>query len=260
MSVRPMAVAGLFYSGEKAQLEYMLDNFFQQAQQAIIPELKALVVPHAGYIYSGSIAATAYKSIATRRLPVQRVLLLGPAHRVAFNGVADSGYRQLDSPLGSIPCDIKEINRLHKAGLVQVNEPAHRKEHSLEVQFPFLKRVFNKQVTVLPLLAGSQSEALLLEILQITWQPEDLIIVSSDLSHFLSYEEAMDKDKHTSELICQLSAELDGYQACGAHPLNALMIFAKRKGWKVKCLDLRNSGDTAGDKQRVVGYGAYAFF
>lgn len=260
MSSRPTAVAGLFYPEQPEVLQQMLEQLDEDAYKDNIKELKALVVPHAGYIYSGPIAASAYKTVKSREQPIERIILLGPAHRVAFNGVADSGFESLNTPFGALTVDVEDVNRLVNMKLLKINESAHREEHSLEVQFPFISKYIGHDIPVLSLVSGMQSEPVLLRILQSIWSPGDLIIVSSDLSHFLNYEKALKKDRQTSELICNLKANLDGYQACGCHPLNALMVFAKTKGWQAKCLDLRNSGDTAGDKKRVVGYGAYAFY
>jgi hypothetical protein len=260
MHSRPAAVAGLFYPNEKERLQQTIANYMRQAQRYSFEELKALVVPHAGYIYSGAIAATAYQALATRKEPIRRIILLGPAHRLAFNGVVESGHTAYRTPIGELKCDQVVLKQLQDCSLVHVNEIAHRDEHSLEVQLPFISTLFDDSVTLVPLLAGMDSEDVLLRILETVWHKNDLIIVSSDLSHYLVYEEAKRKDQATTLLIEQLQPCLNGYQACGCHPLNALIQFAKNKGWRAKCLDLRNSGDTAGNQQRVVGYGSYVFY
>jgi hypothetical protein len=260
MSSRQPAVAGLFYPAQPERLAAEVDAYIETAKIPELPDVKALVAPHAGYIYSGGVAGAAYSTLRFRQHTVKRVILIGPAHRLAFRGLAHSGDDAFVTPLGEVQIDRETIEQLEQQCKVLRLPEAHRQEHSLEVQLPFLLRSIQQPFILLPLVAGDVTGDRVAQLLQLVWCPEDLILVSSDLSHYLSYEEATHKDKATSQKIIQLQGELNGYQACGCRALNGLIEFAKRQQWQAKCLDLRNSGDTAGDKSRVVGYGAYAFY
>lgn len=257
---RPPAVAGLFYPSDADVLAQTVKLFLDQSMPVKVPDVKALVVPHAGYIYSGPIAATAYQALSCRQQTIRRVILLGPAHRVGFKGIADCESSSFLSPLGDIRVDRVAMDDLKSAHLIRPFAVAHEEEHSLEVQLPFLQQSIDKEFELIPLLVGDETIEHITNLLHQLWLPTDLIIVSTDLSHYLPYEQAQKKDSATANLICQLDSHLAGHQACGHTPLNGLMRFAAQQSWQVECLDQRNSGDTAGDKQRVVGYGAFVLY
>lgn len=261
MTVRPPAVAGTFYPGSAAVLRGTVDRLLgaaaSPAEGAPVP--KALIVPHAGYVYSGPIAASAYARLRPYAGIIRRVVLLGPAHRVPFRGLALPGVAQFATPLGTV--DIDRAAAAAALGLPQVQESslAHAEEHSLEVQLPLLQSVLD-EFTLVPLVVGDATGAMVAEVLDLLWGgPETLIVVSSDLSHYHPYRDAQAIDRATAETILDLAAPIDHEQACGATPINGLLLSARRRGLKPDLLDLRNSGDTAGDRGRVVGYAAFAF-
>lgn len=260
ISVRPPAVAGMFYPGDGPGLRQMLAACFQAArvvEPAFHP--KALVVPHAGYIYSGPVAASAYRLLEPWRRVIRRVVLLGPVHRVWVAGLALPGVAAFDTPLGRVPLDQVAIDAISDLPELEVSPLAHAQEHSLEVHLPFLQRVLD-DFSLVPLAVGGAAPEAVARVLDRLWGgDETLIVVSSDLSHFLSYDQAARKDAATAQAILGLDPHLDGEQACGAHPVNGLLLAARRRGLTPHLLDLRNSGDTAGDHSRVVGYGAFAF-
>jgi len=259
MSVRPPAVAGMFYPGDANELRQMIQVCFGRAR--VIPGLrpKALIVPHAGYVYSGPVAASAYALLESLRSVIRRVILLGPVHRVWVPGLALPGVGAFATPLGTIPLDQTAIARIADLPQVEVSAAAHAQEHSLEVHLPFLQSVLGN-FDLVPLAVGEASAEEVAEVLDRLWGGEEtLIVVSSDLSHFLPHQDAERIDHATAQAILRLDSHLDGQQACGAYPINGLMLAAKRRGLEAHVLDLRNSGDTAGDHRRVVGYGAFAF-
>ncbi len=258
MNIRHAAVDGMFYPKGANQLKNEVNQYINTASAQFERSIKAMIAPHAGYMYSGAIAGTAYKALQNCIENFQRVILLGPAHRERFEGVAHADANQFETPLGCIETDSATINTLETQGLVFGYPLAHRDEHCLEVQLPFIQ-VLSNELKIIPLLVGEASPQEVCNLLQSIWQPTDLILVSSDLSHYLPYAEAVHKDGLTSEKICGFDAKINGSEACGCRAIGGLLIFAKQKGWKIECLDLRNSGDTAGDKSRVVGYGAYVF-
>ena len=259
-NTRPAAVAGTFYPGERERLAAMVDRLLAEAPVPTGRAPQALVVPHAGYIYSGPIAATAYARLQGAASHLRRVVLLGPAHRVAFRGLALPEAEGMETPLGVVAVDTEAVAAV--AGLPQVGPfaSAHAQEHSLEVQLPFLQKVL-PGVPVLPLVVGAASAEQVAEVLEHLWTDEGtLVLISSDLSHYRSYEEARVVDRETARRILALDAEhLDPEQACGAIPMSGLLLAARRRGLRAEQLDVRNSGDTAGDRSRVVGYGAFAF-
>jgi AmmeMemoRadiSam system protein B len=262
METRQPAVAGTFYEEDPELLQMDLDNMLNSAvRPELDPDsLKALIVPHAGYIYSGPIAATAYKLLKARRNQINRVILLGPSHRVPLQGIATPQSRMFRTPLGDIPLDLQAIELIKNLPSVVVREDAHTWEHSLEVQLPFLQTVLDEFVLV-PLVVGSTDAEAVAAVLNKLWgNDETLVVISTDLSHFLPYEEACSKDSSTTKLIEQFNSSLIGEQACGCHPLNGLLKLAGEKGLNLSTLDLRNSGDTAGSHDRVVGYGSYAIY
>lgn len=260
-SVRAAAVAGSFYPADPntlhMQLVEMLGAALPLETLAIGP--KALIVPHAGYIYSGAVAANAYASLGPAREQIRRVVLLGPCHRVAVRGMALPASLQFDTPLGALEVDREHWLALQQRPGVIVSDAAHALEHSLEVQLPFLQTQL-EHFTLTPVLIGSADPKAVAALLEAVWGgPETLIVVSSDLSHYHSYREANWCDRASVEQILRLDPRLDHDQACGATPVNGLLLAAERHGLKPHLLDLRNSGDTAGDRNRVVGYASIAF-
>jgi hypothetical protein len=258
-TVRNPAVAGLFYPGDPRELRAMVADYLGAAQAAgTVP--KAMIVPHAGYIYSGPIAASAYARLIPARRQITRVVLLGPAHRVGFHGLALSSADYFTTPLGSIPVDAATVKKIASLPQVRVMDVAHAQEHSLEVHLPFLQEVLG-EFTLVPLVVGEASPEEVSEVLDLLWGgPETLIVISSDLSHYHDYATAQAMDRATSQAIERLQP--DGIQyddACGRNPVNGLLTVARVRGLKARTIDLRNSGDTAGTRERVVGYGAYVF-
>jgi AmmeMemoRadiSam system protein B len=222
---------------------------------------KALIAPHAGYVYSGPIAASAYARLAVVAERISRVVLIGPSHRVPFSGLAVSDADYFRTPLGDIPIDRHSIQRLESLPQVIHLEAAHTQEHSLEVQLPFLQVVLN-EFKLIPLVVGDASGDQVAEVLAKVWgEEETLIVISSDLSHYHDYVTAQRMDQATSEAIISLRPErLEYKDACGRIPVQGLLLEAKRLGLQGELVDLRNSGDTAGAKDQVVGYGAYTFY
>ncbi len=257
MLARAPAVAGIFYPGNPLPLRHQIDDMLS-SQPGLRLQPKALIVPHAGYIYSGPIAASAYRLLQAYTGKIRRVVLLGPSHQVAFRGLAAPEEDLFQTPLGDIAVDKSSIHQLQTQGLITVRSDAHQWEHSLEVQLPFLQRVLG-DFMLLPLVVGDASPQEVADTLRASWGGEEtLIVVSSDLSHYHSYSEARQIDRHTSAMIESLNGTLSGEQACGCRAVNGLLTLAREKQLAITTLDLRNSGDTAGDRDRVVGYGAYA--
>lgn len=257
-SIRHPAVAGLFYPSDQAALAAQVDSMLK-AVRVTVPSPKALIVPHAGYSYSGPVAASGYASLRGLAGRVRRVVLLGPVHRVPVRGLALPGVEAFATPLGIVPVDAAAVSELAALPQVTVSAAAHAAEHSLEVHLPFLQQVFG-DFSLVPLAVGDATPAQVAEVLERLWGgPETLLVVSSDLSHYLPYEAARRADRATLERILELQPVLDHQQACGATPINGLLVCARRHGLTPRLLDLRNSGDTAGDRQRVVGYVSVAF-
>jgi AmmeMemoRadiSam system protein B len=221
---------------------------------------KAIIVPHAGYVYSGPVAASVYARLAAGRKTIKRIVLLGPSHRVPFRGLAASGDSSFRTPLGDIPIDRQSVEQVLELPQVILLDSAHANEHSLEVQLPFLQLLLD-DFELVPLVVGDTSGEEVAEVLARLWGgSETLVVISSDLSHYHDYATARRMDKATSDSIILLHPErLDYEDACGRIPVSGLLLLAKQWGLHGELVDLRNSGDTAGDKQRVVGYGAYAF-
>ena len=259
-SIRPAAVAGMFYPGERralaAQLEDLLARAADAEPRAAFP--KALVVPHAGYVYSGAVAARAYAELAAARGVVRRVVLLGPVHRVPVRGLAAPGVAAFETPLGTITVDHAALRALRDLPQVVKSDPAHAMEHSLEVQLPFLQAVLG-EFSLVPLAVGAASVAEVAEVLERLWgDAETLIVISTDLSHYHGYDEARSVDAATLARIAALATDIDHDEACGATPLNGLLSCAKKRALPLRLLAACNSGDTAGDKDRVVGYSSLA--
>jgi len=257
--IRQPAVSGLFYPEDARTLRRMVEGFLAEATpEGGVP--KAIIAPHAGYIYSGPIAASVYARLAAGRSSIRRVVLLGPSHRVPFQGLAVSGASSFRTPLGDILLDRESIDGLADMPQVVSLEVAHAGEHSLEVQLPFLQLLLD-EFTLVPLVVGDVRSEAVAEVLERLWDgPETLIVISSDLSHYHDYLTARAMDQATSQAIVSLHPEALGYEdACGRIPVAGLLLQAKRLALKGELIDLRNSGDTAGSKDSVVGYGAYAF-
>jgi len=259
--VRPPAVAGLFYPDQPRALRATVHELLAAAEPApTTPDLpKVLIVPHAGYIYSGPVAATAYALLKAHRQRIRRVIVLGPTHRVAIRGVALPEADAFATPLGAVELDRTLLAQLARLPHVMRSEAAHADEHSLEVQVPFLQTVLD-DFTLVPLAVGNIADNDLAAVLDAVWGgDETLILVSSDLSHYHRYVEACAIDRATVERVLALEGGLDHAQACGATPINAALALARRSGLQPRLLNLCNSGDTAGDLARVVGYCAIAF-
>ncbi|WP_296447082.1 AmmeMemoRadiSam system protein B [Rhodoferax sp. UBA5149] len=260
--VRHPTVAGAFYPGQGQVLSNDVTTMLAKARvgadtAAEVP--KAIIVPHAGYVYSGSTAALAYARLSAGRKTIRRVVLLGPVHRVPVRGLALPGADSFATPLGNIEVDQLAIAALSALHQVVVSPAAHALEHSLEVQLPFLQTVL-EDFKLVPLAVGDASPAEVAQVLDLLWGgPETLIVISSDLSHFLPYRAAQAVDQETVQSIMDLSGSLTHKQACGGTPVNGLLLAAKRHHLQPHLLGLCNSGDTAGDKDRVVGYASFAF-
>ena len=255
--IRTPAVAGLFYEADANLLQRHITALMKGVSPLAKPAPKALIVPHAGYVYSGQTAAAAYACLAPIRDTVRRVLLFGPAHRVYLAGMALPAADIFATPLGDVPIDRAGAARIAQLSDVCVSDEAHRQEHSLEVQLPFLQAVLG-EFSLVPVVVGRCAARTVAAAMDILWdEPGTLLIVSTDLSHFHSYEEARRIDRVTCEQLTARSTGLDGEQACGAYALNGLMHSARRRSLQVELLDLCNSGDTAGDRERVVGYGSF---
>lgn len=254
---RQPAVAGLFYPAGPTQLRHMLEGYLHDAETEAKPP-KAIIAPHAGYLYSGPVAASAYARLKTAHDTITRVVLIGPSHRVGFQGLAVSEADAFVTPLGSVAVDSEAMGKLSDLPFVGVLEAAHSHEHSLEVHLPFLQTVLNS-FKIVPIVAGDATPAQVAQVLDCLWGgPETLIVISSDLSHYHDYLTAKTLDAETSTLIEHLHYEkLSPEAACGKVPISGLLKLAREKLLSVKTVDLRNSGDTAGDNSRVVGYGAY---
>lgn len=257
--VRPPAVAGSFYPHDPARLARDVDACLEAASVRTGEIPKAIIVPHAGYVYSGPVAATAYRALAPARHRIHRVVLLGPAHRVAVHGLALPGTTAFSTPLGAVPIDEALVARVSTLPQVVVHPRAHASEHALEVQLPFLQRVL-EHFTLLPLVVGRATADEVADVLRAVWGgPETLIVISSDLSHYLPYAEAAATDRATVDLIRQGRATLSHDQACGATVVNGLLTALRGTGLEAEVVDLRNSGDTAGPDDQVVGYVAVLF-
>lgn len=257
--VRGPAVAGQFYPADPEKLKSVIGRFMDEvlgSDDLQVP--RAIIAPHAGYVYSGAIAASAYAHVAAGRGLIRRVVLLGPAHRVPVQGVAASSAQAFSTPLGQVPLDRPAIKALLGGGGVSQHDEAHAPEHGLEVHLPFLQEVLGA-FHLVPLIVGEVPAEEVAHVLQdFAVEPHTLIVVSSDLSHYNPYEIAMRRDRETSLRIERLQPLAAG-QACGRCAINGLLHLARLQGWEARTLLLRNSGDAAGSRDQVVGYGAYLF-
>ncbi|MGD0745327.1 MAG: AmmeMemoRadiSam system protein B [Verrucomicrobiota bacterium] len=260
-NVRPSAVAGRFYPGNPVRLRAMVENFLGEANAPAGSAPKAIIAPHAGYVYSGPIAASAYARLAPAREIIKRVVLLGPSHFVSFDGLAAPGAEAFATPLGTVPVDTAVVRDLcSHLPQVSVRDDAHADEHALEVQLPFLQVVL-ADFKIMPLLVGEARDEEVAEVIESLWDGvETCIVISSDLSHYHDYETAQRTDSGTARAIESLNWKAVGVeQACGRMPICGLLSAAKERGLRCRAVDLRNSGDTSGERERVVGYGAFVF-
>ena len=260
--VRPAAVAGFFYPADAGTLSHdvaaMLADARRAAGMGVVP--KAIIVPHAGYVYSGPIAARAYATLHAARVRIRRGVLMGPTHRTPVRGLAVPAATAFASPLGNVAIDRDALARVADLPQVVVSDSVHALEHSLEVHLPFLQSVLGA-FTLVPFAVGRASADEVAEVLDRLWGGDDtLIVVSSDLSHYHTSDEARQLDATTTRAILERRSDVSDEQACGASGINGLMQIARHRGLVVELLDQRNSGDTAGDRARVVGYGSYALF
>ncbi len=260
--IREPAVAGAFYPAQKSRLLQMIVSYLEAARPPRLEGVRALISPHAGYIYSGPIAAYGYRLLMLQERVPRRIYLLGPAHRVWFRGVAAGTYAAFRTPLGDVPVDTAQLERLMDTSTVIHALPAaHRDEHCLEVQLPFLQVVYDDAVPpIVPLLFGEVDPVVVAQELAPFLGADDLILVSSDLSHYYPYETARALD--TAFLQALLAGDRMGVaqgEACGQIPILTLMTLAEARGWQPHLLDYRNSGDTAGDHRQVVGYASVAY-
>jgi len=259
--IRRPAVAGAFYPGDSETLSRELAEMLEQTVEAApAPAFpKVVIVPHAGYIYSGPVAASAYDRLRPARGIATRVVLLGPAHRVPVRGLALPGATAFDTPIGRIPIDREAAAAIRDLPQVVESPQAHALEHSLEVQLPFLQRVLG-DFALVPLVVGEATGDEVAQVLERLWGgPETVIVISSDLSHYLPYDDARRIDGITAKAILGFDTGISHEQACGATPVAGALIVARRHGLTPQLLDLRNSGDTAGGRGQVVGYGSFAF-
>jgi MEMO1 family protein len=261
--VRPPAFAGTFYPDDPAELAAMVEGYLARAAsepRAAGPLPKAIIAPHAGYIYSGPVAATAYTRLAAARDQISRVVLIGPAHYVPVRGLAASSAAAFATPLGEVPVDRATMERLRALPQILVSDAAHRREHSLEVQLPFLQRLL-RRFAIVPLLAGDATYEEVREVIDFLWGgPETLMLISSDLSHYHDYGTARRLDAATAKSIEALKPDDIGEErACGRIPIGGLLRVARAKGLHPVVADLRNSADTSGVGSEVVGYGAFLF-
>ncbi|PIE43878.1 MAG: AmmeMemoRadiSam system protein B [Gammaproteobacteria bacterium] len=255
--VREPAVSGLFYPADPTELSANVRALLDSVKPRTSC-FKALISPHAGYIYSGPIAAEVFASLLARS-EINRVVLFGPSHRVPLTGMAVPSSLFFNTPLGPVRLDHDSIQKILTMSDVSLNDEAHAWEHSLEVQLPFLQEVL-ADFTLVPVVVGYTAPESVAQVMQTLWGgDETLILVSSDLSHFLPYAQAQRVDRTTSDKILAKTADLSGEEACGCYAVNGLLTVCRKKGLKGKMLALANSGDTAGDKNRVVGYGGYGF-
>lgn len=259
-SIRYPAVAGTFYPGQAARLQAELTQLLAAAEDRCLPPVRGLIVPHAGYRYSGPVAASGFRQLQAEASQPRRVYLLGPAHYVHVYGVGMAPYDAFETPLGRVAQDQAAIAALDRLGpTYRLLAAPHEPEHCLEVELPFLQQVLGDFKLVAMLCGQPPVEQVARDLAQCL-QPEDLVVVSSDLSHFHRYEEARQLDLRLLDSV--LAGDLAGVaegEACGLQPILILMQLAQLKGWKPTLLDYRNSGDTGGDPWRVVGYAAVAY-
>jgi MEMO1 family protein len=257
-TIRRAAVAGFFYPDDPDELRSMVRRFLDEPSEPSVP--KAIIAPHAGYKYSGATAGTAWSTVRPARGRIERVVLVGPAHRVALRGIGVPSVDWLDTPLGPVPVDTDGRDRVLRLPGVVVSDEAHAQEHSLEVHLPFVRETLGETVRVLPLVVGGIEPDLLADVLDEVWGgDETLVVASSDLSHYHDHDTAVRIDTETTDLILRgRVGEISHDRACGAWPVRGLLIAAGRRGLRPRLLARCTSGDTAGNRDRVVGYGSFA--
>jgi len=259
-NIRAAAVAGRFYPAEPCQLRRMVNSFIDQADGTDNQNAKAIIAPHAGYTYSGPVAGSAFRLWAEESSGIKRVVLVGPSHWIDFDGVALPNTEAFATPLGEVPLDLDTVRKIRPLQQVKIFNAAHEREHCLEVELPFLQTIL-PDFTILPLVLGEVSDAKIQEVVDVVWGgPETRIVISSDLSHYHSYERARSIDGRTACAIERLDSDaLSAQRACGYRAIQALLRAASARELRATTIDLQNSGDTGGPRDRVVGYGAFAF-
>ncbi len=256
---RNPAVAGIFYSADKDRLDSEVEHYLADTASPLDYQPRILIVPHAGYVYSASTAAKAYGRLQKYAAKIKNVILLGPSHRVAFRGAALPSANFFATPLGAVPVNRELTAQLAALPGFKIDDHPHKEEHSLEVQLPFLQKVL-KKFKIIPVVYGEVDPGLLAQALEPLVERDDtLLVVSADLSHYNDYETARELDGHTADMVANNQAELENHMSCGADGINAALLIAKEAALRPEMLELLNSGDTSGDKQRVVGYGAWSF-
>lgn len=262
--VRAPAVAGFFYPGDAAKLTGEVRKYLAEADAKIASKSarvpKAIIAPHAGYVYSGLTAAAAYRTLAPARGMIKRVVMMGPCHRVAVRGLALPSASAFHTPLGDVAIDQDAVNAIRTLPAVEISDATHKDDHALEVHLPFLQVVLG-EFKIVPMIVGGASPDDVARVLETLWGgPETLILISSDLSHYLPYDAARQIDDTTRQAIERFDlAAFSDNSACGRHSIKGLLQVAQKKGLSVSTADVRNSGDTAGPKDRVVGYGSWLF-
>lgn len=260
-AIRVPAVAGTFYPADPGRLRAMVEEDLAEATGVpALASTKAIIAPHAGYAYSGPVAGYAFAALRERAADIRRVVAIGPAHFVPIRGIAVPSAAAFRTPLGDVPVDRTAIQAIRDLPQIRLADVPHRDEHALEVELPFLQAVLG-EFTLVPLVVGDATPAAVAEVLERLWGgPETLIVISSDLSHYEPYARAQHHDVATALAIEQLDeADLGPGDACGHLAIAGLLVEARRHGLTADRLDLRNSGDTAGPRGQVVGYGAWAF-
>jgi len=259
-AVRPPVVAGAFYPETPSRLNRLVDDFLSRALGSAPAAPKAVIAPHAGYDYSGPIAGSAFRPWQSRRSQIKRVVLIGPSHRVAFDGLALTRHDAWQSPLGLVPVDLEAVEMLARLPAAKFFEEAHAYEHCLEVELAFLQKVLDS-FSIVPIVTGDVAPEVVADALALLWGGDETVyVISSDLSHYLDYASAQKLDRHTADAIEELApAKIRHHQACGRTAIQGFLQVAEQKKLEAATLDLRNSGDTAGGYDRVVGYGAFSF-
>jgi AmmeMemoRadiSam system protein B len=258
--IRRPAVSGMFYPNSPDELRNLIREFIAGVKIKIDRSPKALIAPHAGYQYSGPVAASAFASLKAQADSIKNIIIIGPSHRMPFDGIAAPECDGFETPLGVVPVNQSLIQKALRLPCVKASDLAHSDEHCLEVELPFLQEIL-PQFTIAPFTVGDASDQDVADLLELLWDGDDTrIVVSSDLSHYLNYSSAKQIDEITANSILNLDHEsIDYDQACGCIPVRGLIIAAKKHNLKAELIDLRNSGDTSGNKGKVVGYGAFLF-
>jgi len=257
-SYRHAAVAGLFYPHDESACRQRVLQLLGDSPHSAVSAINGLIVPHAGYDYSGVVAAAAYRALAATTAGHPLIAILGPNHRLPLAGIALDSHSHFMTPLGPVPLCLDTSADLQQLPGVDYNDAVHRDEHCIEVQLPFLQVLFDS-FTLVPVVVGQADAAAVSVVVDFLQCRGALVLISSDLSHFLNYEQACELDAATAQAITRLACDIESRQACGCHAINGFNSFAANQGWKVQQLARNNSGDTAGDRTRVVGYGAYAY-